>query len=133
MSSVQTALASVLRAEYPSGLSADDISASLRRFISSGKIKLGEPLPTIRALAEALAVAPATIMRAYQNLAQEGFIRAPRFTRDRYVVMVESRHIDTARAQVLRAMIRRFKEDVQSHGFTTAELAAAWEKECGKR
>ena len=46
--------------------------------ISDGRLKPGEQLPTVRALAEEIGVNAMTVNRAYQVLKQEGYIVADR-------------------------------------------------------
>lgn len=50
------------------------IAAHVARLISSGRLAQGERLPTVRRLAAALAVSPATISHAWQALASVGLI-----------------------------------------------------------
>ncbi|KFF58666.1 hypothetical protein JF66_16920 [Cryobacterium sp. MLB-32] len=50
------------------------IAAHVGRLISSGRLPEGERLPTVRQLASALAVSPATISHAWQALASVGLI-----------------------------------------------------------
>lgn len=46
--------------------------------ISSGQLKPGEQLPTVRALAEEIGINAMTVSKAYQALKQEGYILADR-------------------------------------------------------
>ncbi len=46
--------------------------------ISDGRLKPGEQLPTVRALAEEIGVNAMTVHRAYQVLKQEGYIATER-------------------------------------------------------
>ncbi len=50
------------------------IAAALGRLISSGRLAPGDRLPTVRALATALAVSPATVSHAWQALTAVGLI-----------------------------------------------------------
>ncbi|MEV0809556.1 aminotransferase class I/II-fold pyridoxal phosphate-dependent enzyme [Micromonospora sp. NPDC050200] len=50
------------------------ISASVETGIRSGTLPAGSPLPAVRALAAELAVSPATVARAYQELRQRGLV-----------------------------------------------------------
>ncbi|TFD73316.1 PLP-dependent aminotransferase family protein [Cryobacterium fucosi] len=52
----------------------EGIAAALGRLISSGRLAPGDRLPTVRALAAALAVSPATVSRAWQALSAVGLI-----------------------------------------------------------
>src|ERR1700689_5300069 len=50
------------------------ITDQVRMAVASGKIAIGDPLPSVRALAEQLVVNPNTVARAYTDLAREGLI-----------------------------------------------------------
>lgn len=52
------------------GLSSREISTRVIELIRSGAIPVGSPLPSVRELAEALSVSPATISSAWGNLRQ---------------------------------------------------------------
>lgn len=50
------------------------IASQLREQILTGKLKAGEPLPSIRILAQNLKISAITTMKAYEELAAEGLI-----------------------------------------------------------
>jgi len=50
------------------------IETQVRHFISSGQLRPGEELPTVRALAVGLAINPRTVALAYGRLEQMGFL-----------------------------------------------------------
>lgn len=130
---IGSALLSILRGDGANNaLSAEDIAGSIRRLIVSGKFEPGETLPTIRALASDLRVSTATIGRAYRLLADEGFVRQPRFSRDRYVIARNDAAVERARTNVLRGMIRRFIAEARRNGFSLDEVYAAWMEQCVK-
>ena len=52
----------------------EQIMDSLRRLIISGAVGPDEKLPSVRELAQQLAINPNTIQRAYRELEQEGYI-----------------------------------------------------------
>ncbi len=58
------------------GKSLVKLAASIEQGIRSGALKPGEKLPTIRSVAEALELAPATVAGAYRQLQQRGFLVA---------------------------------------------------------
>ncbi|MER7456865.1 aminotransferase class I/II-fold pyridoxal phosphate-dependent enzyme [Micromonospora sp. NPDC126480] len=57
-----------------SGATSATISASVESGIRSGALAAGAALPAVRALAAELAVSPATVARAYQELRQRGLV-----------------------------------------------------------
>lgn len=54
--------------------SARGIASALRQLISSGQIKQGDKLPTVRDLSAHLGVSPATVTQAWQAMAQAGML-----------------------------------------------------------
>jgi len=48
------------------------LQEALRHSISAGQLRPGDPLPTVRALAAGLGLAPNTVSRAYAALQREG-------------------------------------------------------------
>ena len=50
------------------------IAAQLREQILTGKLKAGDPLPSIRALAQDLKISVITTMKAYEDLSAEGLV-----------------------------------------------------------
>jgi DNA-binding transcriptional MocR family regulator len=58
------------------GSTAREIAASAEAAIRDGALRTGDPLPTVRALAERLGTSPATVNAAYQTLAQRGLVIA---------------------------------------------------------
>ncbi len=51
------------------------IARRIRGFVGDGKLRPGDQLPTVRALAQDLGVNLNTVARAYRSLAEAGFIR----------------------------------------------------------
>jgi DNA-binding transcriptional MocR family regulator len=58
------------------GSTAREIAASAEIAIREGLIDVGQPLPTVRALAEALGTSPATVNSAYRILRERGLVVA---------------------------------------------------------
>jgi len=52
----------------------EQICRQIKGAIASGRLKPGEPLPSIRALARDLRISVITTKRAYEELEREGFI-----------------------------------------------------------
>ena len=52
------------------------VTDQVRLGVATGKLAVGDPLPSVRALAEELVVNPNTVARAYADLAREGLLEA---------------------------------------------------------
>jgi GntR family transcriptional regulator len=52
------------------------ITQHIRRAVVQGHLELGEQLPAVRVLAEALVVNPNTVARAYQELIRDGLLES---------------------------------------------------------
>lgn len=52
----------------------EQVKGQLRRLIISGTLDAGEKLPSVRELAQKLAINPNTIQRSYRELESEGYI-----------------------------------------------------------
>ena len=48
------------------------------RAVAEGALQTGDPLPSVRALAERLVINPNTVVRAYNELQREGVVEAQR-------------------------------------------------------
>jgi DNA-binding transcriptional MocR family regulator len=57
-----------------SGGSASEIAASVERGVASGALAPGDPLPSVRTLAAALAVSPTTVAAALRDLRRRGVV-----------------------------------------------------------
>lgn len=54
----------------------EQIVAQVRKAVTDGSLEPGSPLPTIRQLAQDLALNPATVAKAYQLLEKDGVLEA---------------------------------------------------------
>jgi len=52
----------------------EQIKKEILRLVATGRLKVGEPLPSIRDLAASVIVNPNTVARAYRELEQDGVI-----------------------------------------------------------
>ena len=107
------------------------ITDQVRLAVATGRLAVGDQLPSVRALAEDLVVNPNTVARAYADLAREGLIesRAGRgvfVTRKRKMFMREEgwRRLEP----LMEAMIG----EAMVLDFTPQELREAFEKKLGQ-
>ena len=91
------------------------IASQLRRAITEGKVKEGERLPPARELAESLEVHMHTVLRAYDELRQEGLLEV---RRGRGVVVLGS---GQSRARLVE-LARAFASEGARQGSPLREL-----------
>jgi GntR family transcriptional regulator len=103
--------------------SAQGVAFTLRQAILRGRIKPDDTLPTIRDLASALRIAPGTVSRAYQILRDDGFVRTPEYTRDRYTVIFDPQS-EKRKAQV-RILVRGALGRILRSGYSREDLREA--------
>lgn len=77
----------------------------VRRYIASGQLKPGDPLPSVRDLAETLTVNPNTVSKAYNLLEHDGVL-----TRRRGQGMIVAEPRDTPEALLSPALARLIRE-----------------------
>jgi GntR family transcriptional regulator len=98
------------------------LDRALRAAIASGRLKVGDQLPTVRQLAVDLRVNANTIARVYLDLERAGVLETRRgvgsFVR---ATAVQARSADEHQRR-LRALATRVAADTAAHGFTIHEL-----------
>jgi GntR family transcriptional regulator len=99
------------------------IAAQVRHAVEVGGLVPGEKLPTVRGLAEELAIAPNTIVKAYNELQREGFVES----RAGVGTVVAEGVAEVAREQQREAVFERLRaivRDAAALGITEDDL---WE------
>ena len=98
----------------------EQVAGQLRRLISSGALRAGTPLPTVRQLAGDLSVNLNTVARAYRLLESEGFL----VIRDRAGVAVSppAEEIENAARAELLDQMRVTLARLRQAGMATTEL-----------
>ena len=99
----------------------EQIKSGLRQQMASGKLPPGSKLPSVRELAQSLAVNPNTIQRAYRELEADGIICSVagkgNFVSESY----------TADAQAIRSLLSELDETVaklKGAGFCADDICA---------
>lgn len=54
------------------------IEEGMRRLVASGRVKSGDAVPSVRELAKALRINPATVSKAYRRLTEDGLLTVRR-------------------------------------------------------
>ncbi len=83
----------------------------VRRLIASGELPVGAALPSVRGLAQQLAVNPNTVAKAYSELTAEGWLDA-RAGLGLFVATPRQRLSDDERSRRLDEAVQRFAGDV---------------------
>ena len=100
----------------------------VRYAAASGGLRTGEPLPSIRPLAEELRVNRNTVAKAYAELSAEGWLDA-RQGLGLYVAPPRQRLSDAERERRLDEAIQRFLHDVVVLDFAPDEVQARLHQE----
>jgi len=106
------------------------IASRLRIAIAAGELRPGAALPSVRHLAAQLRMNPATVVQAYRDLEDEGFVEmrqgAGTFVRE---VAPEGRARE--RARQASVLVRQMLADAGRLGVSLSELQAAIAQEIG--
>lgn len=95
--------------------------------VVTGKLQVGDPLPSVRALAEELVVNPNTIVHAYADLTRDGLIES---RAGRGVFITQKRKVFTKEEgwRRLEPLIDAAIGEAMALDFTHEELAEVFEK-----
>jgi GntR family transcriptional regulator len=98
--------------------------------VLTGKLAVGDQLPSVRALAEELVVNPNTIAHAYSDLTRDGLIES---RAGRGVFIVHKRRVFTSEEawRRLEPLLDAAIGEALALDFTHQELQAAFEKKLG--
>ncbi|HLR55727.1 MAG TPA: GntR family transcriptional regulator [Actinomycetales bacterium] len=96
----------------------EQVASSVRIAILTGRLSRGDRLPTTRDLAESLEVNVNTVLRAYRDLAAEGFVE---LRRGRGATVTARAEADFA---ALRAHLAGARAEADRLGLSNATLAA---------
>ena len=96
---------------------------AVRMKIATGELAPGAQLPSVRGLAQQLAINPNTVAKAYAELTTEGWLEA-RQGMGLYVATPRQRLSDDERERRLDDAIGRFVNDVIPLGFAPDEVEA---------
>ena len=108
----------------------EQIAARIRVAVASGEYKPKQALPSVRQLASTLRVNPATVVQAYRDLEQEGFVEM-RHGAGTFVQELPAERRVAERTRQARDLVRRMVAEAGRLGITVAELKRALEEEGG--
>jgi GntR family transcriptional regulator len=106
------------------------IAGRIRVAIAAGELRPAAPLPSVRQLAAELRVNPATVVQAYRDLEQDGFVEI-RHGAGTFVRELAPGRRARERARQATALVRRLLADARRAGVSRAELQDAIEEELG--
>ena len=107
------------------------ITDQVRLGIATGKLGVGDQLPSVRALAEELLLNPNTVARAYTDLAREGMIES---RPGRGVFVIRKRRVFTREEgrRRLEPLLDALIGEAMAMDFAREELRDALEKKLGQ-
>ena len=93
----------------------------VKYYVASGALKAGDQLPSIRELAQVLAINPTTVVRVYTELEREGVIEL-RHGKGAFVA-VHGRRVSAAeRERALRRLARHLAVEAMQMGASSSEV-----------
>lgn len=96
----------------------------IKEMIADGRLKRGDQLPTVRALAQELRINFNTVARAYRILDESGIISTQQ-GRGTYILEIPPPEVTQAMRQTtLEALTDRYLADVLRLGFSPEEILA---------
>jgi molybdate-binding protein/DNA-binding transcriptional regulator YhcF (GntR family) len=102
------------------------IADHLRQMVATGRLPPGERLPTIRQLAESLAISPGTVVKAYRQLEQDGVIQSRRGGGTAVVGQAKDPQLLMLRQTRLSNMMSNGILEALSQGYSLEEIEAAF-------
>lgn len=98
----------------------------VRSAVASGRLSVGDRLPSVRALAERLVVNPNTVAKAFQDLLQDGVIES-RHGLGAFVAKRRAIYTKAERSRRLEAALETFLSEAIVLDFTAEEIREALE------
>jgi len=98
----------------------------LRQMVATGQLQAGERLPTVRQLAESLAISPGTVVKAYRQLEQDGVIHSRRGGGTVVVGRASDPQLLALRQTRLSNLMSHGILDALSQGYSLEETEAAF-------
>lgn len=109
----------------------EQIAGRIRLAVAAQEYAAGDPLPSVRQLASALRVNPATVVQAYRDLETEGFVEM-RHGAGTFVRALPAEKRGAERARQARALARAMLSEAARLGIPARDLLAALRSEMGE-
>ena len=107
------------------------ITDQVRLGVATGKLAVGDQLPSVRALAEELVINPNTVARAYNDLAREGLIES-RAGRGVFITRKRKMFTREEGRRRLEPLMEGLIGEAMVMDYTREELREAFEKKLGQ-
>jgi GntR family transcriptional regulator len=107
------------------------LMAQIKHAVEVGAIREGEQLPTIRKVAEELAMNPNTVARAYRELEHEGIIEV-RHGSGAFVAQARASTAKIAQIRKAAEVLRHAIESATGLGLSESELRRVFEDELSR-
>jgi GntR family transcriptional regulator len=104
------------------------ITDQVRLAVATGRLNVGDQLPSVRALAEELVINPNTVARAYTDLAREGLLES-RSGRGVFVTRKRKMFTREEGRRRLEPLMEGLIGEAMVMDFTREELREAFEKQ----
>ncbi|MCA9042149.1 MAG: GntR family transcriptional regulator [Planctomycetaceae bacterium] len=98
------------------------IVEQVRQAVATGELQEGEPLPSVRALANKLVINHNTVAKAYTHLVQEG-VALSHPGRGLFAASIRNIYSDVERHRRLEQALENFLTEVLALGYTKEELS----------
>ncbi|MGZ4163543.1 MAG: GntR family transcriptional regulator [Tumebacillaceae bacterium] len=98
----------------------EQIVQQMSSAIARGEIPLGEKIPSVRDMAQALKITPNTVMHAYQEMDRNGLTETRR-GQGTFITTSQER-VDTFRSQLAQQVVAEFLTKMQSLGYSWDEI-----------
>ena len=106
------------------------IAERIRLAIANGALSSAAPLPSVRQLAAELRINPATVIQAYRDLEEQGFVEI-RHGSGTFVRELAPGRRARERSQHAVALVRKLLAEARRSGVSLPELQRALETELG--
>ncbi len=107
------------------------LTDQVRLAVATGRLAVGDQLPSVRALAEELVINPNTVARAYTDLAREGLIES-RAGRGVFITRKRKMFTREEGRRRLEPLMEGLIGEAMVMDFTREELREAFEKKLGQ-
>ncbi len=104
----------------------DQIKSAIKLAIFTNKLDDGDKIISIRDLSTQHKVNPLTIMKAYNQLEGEGFMRSRRGSG--YYVQIDNKKLEQGRKEMFKKEVSRFLERIASLGYKVDDFLKEFDK-----